>query len=336
VAGDHWVSNTTGRRVPFILVSGKNLNSRTAYVRVVFRRNAALSCSRECDADPEPHITFRIQGGSGPSISVSSALPRPHHWPEGWRAVQLDEAPGMVGRPAAVPPEAYDELLRQALSDTRDDISAFVTLEEMMAAWDIWDPILQQYEAAAEVATSSAGGGEPDALFKYAGGYKPALHLSERLADNSWSAKLTLASQEVGEASDTPTIDISITRTASAPEEAGAIDECTATHDDAPRGRSCELDVPDSSHTRCTGGRSGLPVVAMPTGALAAVVTSRHPEPGVARHLHTNPLLPLRLRGTGSGGDPSGTFPPELVCIGDAGLPASSPNLWLMEVWGES
>ena len=67
--------------MPFVLVSGKQLDERTAHVQVVFESNihkvhSALSEAEKCEVR---EIVFHIQGEhiQKPAILISGILPKP-------------------------------------------------------------------------------------------------------------------------------------------------------------------------------------------------------------------------------------------------------------------
>ena len=76
-----FINNARCHGVPFVLVSGKRLDERTAYVRVVVESNihkvhSASSEAEKCDVR---QIVFHIQGEhiQKPAILISGILPKP-------------------------------------------------------------------------------------------------------------------------------------------------------------------------------------------------------------------------------------------------------------------
>ena len=67
--------------MPFVLVSGKQLDERTAYVRVVFKSNIhkVHAASSEAEKCVVRQIVFHIQGEhiQKPAILISGILPKP-------------------------------------------------------------------------------------------------------------------------------------------------------------------------------------------------------------------------------------------------------------------
>lgn len=135
-AAELLVKNDRWNGVPFVLLSGKQLLKREAYVRVVFKNGATL--------------LFQVQGG-GTFIETTGDLPsfrapvitsEAHGSGDGWqfdteRKVTLaDQHP------------AYWVVVDRALAGDR---SFFIATDPLLRSWDIWTPLLQEYHSHREV-----------------------------------------------------------------------------------------------------------------------------------------------------------------------------------------
>lgn len=148
------VDNLRWEGVPFILMSGKALDERVGYVRVLFK-------NRACCAQSEKHwlggqsrclprqVVFHIGHGElgGPALLVSRNLFRPALPPSSWREVEGPPALRVFGRPLsdyyAYSPvreqDAYSVLVSHIFHGRKD---AFITTENLLASWVFWTPLL--------------------------------------------------------------------------------------------------------------------------------------------------------------------------------------------------
>uniref|UniRef100_A0A8D0HSQ5 GDH/6PGL endoplasmic bifunctional protein n=1 Tax=Sphenodon punctatus TaxID=8508 RepID=A0A8D0HSQ5_SPHPU len=140
--------------VPFVLASGKALDERTGYVRVLFKNRAyctqseTLRDARWSQCKPK-QIVFYIGHGelNSPAVLVSRNLFKPT-MPEGsWREVSDRPQLRLFGQPlsdyyAYYPVkerEAYSSLISNIYHSKRD---SFITTENMLASWEFWTPLL--------------------------------------------------------------------------------------------------------------------------------------------------------------------------------------------------
>ncbi|XP_004863713.1 GDH/6PGL endoplasmic bifunctional protein isoform X1 [Heterocephalus glaber] len=160
--------------VPFTLMSGKALDERVGYVRVLFK-NQAFCIQHERHWAPEQspclprQIIFHIGHGelSHPAILVSRNLFRPSLPAHSWAEVQ--ERPGLrvLGRPLsdfyAYSPlrerDAYSILLSHIFHGRKE---SFITTENLLASWDFWTPLLDSL--AHEVPRLYPGGADTGCL----------------------------------------------------------------------------------------------------------------------------------------------------------------------------
>jgi hexose-6-phosphate dehydrogenase len=105
--------------VPITMRVGKALDTREAFLRIVFKQDRFPKVPGQAADRAPPELRFQIQGGAaGAMISVSPVLPMPN-WPAGWDPVaSAGGDPRMEQRSAvlvATPPPAYHVLMRAAV-----------------------------------------------------------------------------------------------------------------------------------------------------------------------------------------------------------------------------
>ncbi|XP_004678551.1 PREDICTED: GDH/6PGL endoplasmic bifunctional protein [Condylura cristata] len=175
------VDNLRWEGVPFILMSGKALDERVGYVRILFRNQA-------CCVQDEPHwaagqsrclprqVVFYIGHGQlgSPAVLVSRNLFKPS-LPQGWK--EMEGRPGLrlFGRPLsdfyAYSPvseqDAYSVLISRIFHRRKD---SFITTENLLASWVFWTPLLDSL--AEETPRPYPGGAENGHLldFEFSGG----------------------------------------------------------------------------------------------------------------------------------------------------------------------
>ncbi|KAG8505560.1 GDH/6PGL endoplasmic bifunctional protein [Galemys pyrenaicus] len=176
------VDNLRWEGVPFILMSGKALDERVGYVRVLFKNQA-------CCVQDEPlwavdqsrclprQIVFYIGHGllGGPAVLVSRNLFRPLLPSRGWK--EMEGRPGLrlFGRPLsdyyAYSPvreqDAYSVLISRIFHRRKE---SFITTENLLASWVFWTPLLDSL--AQEIPRLYPGGAENGHLldFEFSGG----------------------------------------------------------------------------------------------------------------------------------------------------------------------
>lgn len=140
--------------VPFILASGKALDERVGYIRVLFK-NRAYCTQSEALRDAEhsqckaKQIIFYIGHGelNSPAVLVSRNLFRPI-MPEGsWREVTDHPQLHLFGQPLSdyyvySPVKERDAyaMLISSIYHARKDF--FITTENLLASWEFWTPLL--------------------------------------------------------------------------------------------------------------------------------------------------------------------------------------------------
>jgi len=131
IESDRWAG------VPITMRVGKALDSREAYLRIIFKSDAFPKVSSGWE---KPMLHFQIQGGMGTAIVASSALPKPV-WPEGWAPAQTGD--GRTGTIVTPPPPAYHVLMRAAVVGK---MGSFVSTEELMQLWRVWTPLCTSHD----------------------------------------------------------------------------------------------------------------------------------------------------------------------------------------------
>lgn len=136
--------------VPFVLLSGKQLKERTAYVRIIFKKKYTMKSSHDyCFLD---QMIFHIQGGGlkKPALIVSKSLPTVSRF-SGWKLVSskpdyLYDCPGEsfnIFEPL-VSHDAYSALINAAYHGKQD---LFIGTEDLIASWEIWTPLLDSLKS---------------------------------------------------------------------------------------------------------------------------------------------------------------------------------------------
>ena len=132
------INSNRWRGVPFILVSGKKLDKKASYVKVVFKNNAVCISRKNCGYGGE--IVFNVGGINAPSISVSKSLGQPVI-PNGWRLTIESEE------------NNRDDLILHPISDSNAYITLFdavfngqrhlfVDIPNILLSWQIWSDII--------------------------------------------------------------------------------------------------------------------------------------------------------------------------------------------------
>ncbi|KGL75806.1 GDH/6PGL endoplasmic bifunctional protein, partial [Tinamus guttatus] len=140
--------------VPFLLASGKALDERVGYVRVLFKNRAYCpqsgtlrdAGSSQCKAK---QIIFYIGHGAlnTPAVLVSRNLFKPI-MPEGsWKEAAVQPELHVFGQPLSdyyvykpvKERDAYSVLISSIYHGRKD---SFITIENLLASWEFWTPLL--------------------------------------------------------------------------------------------------------------------------------------------------------------------------------------------------
>ncbi|XP_030078112.1 GDH/6PGL endoplasmic bifunctional protein [Microcaecilia unicolor] len=149
--------------VPFVLTSGKALDERVSYVRVLFKHQA-FCVSRSSKCKPQ-QIIFHIGHGElqFPAVVVSQNLFKPILPEESWQEVTDFSSQHLYGQPLSEyyvyrplkEQDAYTTLITNIYQGKKD---AFITTQNLMASWHFWTPLLESL--AQEVPRFYPGGTE--------------------------------------------------------------------------------------------------------------------------------------------------------------------------------
>ncbi|XP_077459307.1 GDH/6PGL endoplasmic bifunctional protein [Stigmatopora argus] len=134
--------------VPILLVSGKMLDERVGYARVLFKSD--LFCLQANVVCRPKQILFYFGHGSlqFPAVLVSKNLFRPSIVEGDWKEVTDHPDVHVLGSPLSdyyvqtpkVLREAYAELISQIFAGRKD---SFIGTENLLASWGLWTPLLE-------------------------------------------------------------------------------------------------------------------------------------------------------------------------------------------------
>ncbi|KPP64167.1 hypothetical protein Z043_117521, partial [Scleropages formosus] len=166
-----YVDNAQFEGVPIFMMSGKMLDERASYARVLFRNEVF------CVQDPGSlhcrprQIVFHVGHGDlqHPAILVSKNLFQPALPDHGWKEVK-GQKEALFGLPPSdyyihVPTphtEAYAVLISQVFHGRKDN---FISTEHLLASWTFWTPLL--HRLARQVPRVYPGGAANDNLLDF-------------------------------------------------------------------------------------------------------------------------------------------------------------------------
>ncbi|PFX26462.1 GDH/6PGL endoplasmic bifunctional protein [Stylophora pistillata] len=144
-----FINNARWNGVPFILVSGKQLDERTAYVRIVFKNNvhnvqSGTSHDNNCDIR---QVVFNIQGEklTKPGLLLSSNLPNPKSFhpftsienkKDQLFGCSADSFNAFIFKKSA---DAYTTLISAVYHEQKN---LFVGMEDLLSSWKVWSYFL--------------------------------------------------------------------------------------------------------------------------------------------------------------------------------------------------
>lgn len=150
-----FINNARWDGVPFILVSGKQLDERTAYVRIVFKDNvhkvqSGASYDNNCDIR---QLVFNIQGEklTKPGILLSGFLPKPKSFnPLSSVAITKDQLFGCSANSFNAfifnkSADAYTTLISAVYHEQKN---LFVGMEDLISSWKVWSYFLDTLKRA--------------------------------------------------------------------------------------------------------------------------------------------------------------------------------------------
>lgn len=136
--------------VPFVLVAGKDLAERRAYVRITFRSDPNIVCVSGPTCNQHRSMVFNIQGGplGGPGVTVTGAFPKQIETPDGWTLDGHHEAGVLHFTPsAALGTDApYNQLVVDMVNGNR---GSFVSTDFLMLSWRRWGPLISRLQSIA-------------------------------------------------------------------------------------------------------------------------------------------------------------------------------------------
>lgn len=171
------VDNLRWEGVPFILMSGKALDERVGYVRILFKNRAFCAQSQkdwvtaQSPCLPQQVIFYIGHGELGtPAVLVSRSLFKPTLPSKSWKEVEGRPGLRLFGRPLsdyyAYSPvreqDAYATLISHIFHGRK---GSFVTTETLLASWAFWTPLLDSL--AREVPRVYPGGAENGHLLDF-------------------------------------------------------------------------------------------------------------------------------------------------------------------------
>ncbi|HEX2587555.1 MAG TPA: glucose-6-phosphate dehydrogenase, partial [Gaiellales bacterium] len=149
------IDNWRWAGTPFYIRSGKRLAKRVTEVAVQFRRPPHLPFSREASEHLEANsLVLRIQPDEGISLRFGAKAPTPTL---SIRSVNMDFLYGSSFLSDV--PEAYETLLLDAI---RGDSTLFTRQDSVERAWQICDPLIEQWQTG-QPQLYAAGSWGPDA-----------------------------------------------------------------------------------------------------------------------------------------------------------------------------
>ena len=135
--------------VPIVLSSGKMLDERVAYARVLFKNDVFCVQNPDHIHCKPKQIIFHFGHGSleHPAVLVTKNLFKPELVDGEWREVTEHKDTTVLGFPFSdyyvqapkVQREPYAELIGHILSGRKD---CFISAENLLASWGLWTPLL--------------------------------------------------------------------------------------------------------------------------------------------------------------------------------------------------
>ncbi|XP_061688120.1 GDH/6PGL endoplasmic bifunctional protein [Syngnathoides biaculeatus] len=134
--------------VPILLISGKMLDERVGYARVLFKSD--MFCLQDGFRCKPKQIVFYFGHGSlqYPAVLVSKNLFKPSVTEAEWKEVMDHANVNVLGSPLSdyyvqtprVQREAYGELISHIFAGRKN---SFISTENLLASWDLWTPLLE-------------------------------------------------------------------------------------------------------------------------------------------------------------------------------------------------
>lgn len=136
-------------KMPIILTSGKMLDERLGYARILFKNDIFCVQSHNSVHCKPKQIVFYFGHGTlqYPAILVSKNLFKPDLMDTEWKEVTEHKDVSVLGMPISdyyvltptVQREAYAELILHIFQGRKD---SFISTENLLASWGFWTPLL--------------------------------------------------------------------------------------------------------------------------------------------------------------------------------------------------
>ncbi|KAK6321714.1 hypothetical protein J4Q44_G00086900 [Coregonus suidteri] len=136
-------------KMPIILTSGKMLDERLGYARILFKNDIFCVQSHDSVHCKPKQIVFYFGHGTlqYPAILVSKNLFKPDLMDTEWKEVTEHKDVSVLGMPISdyyvltptVQREAYTELILHIFQGRKD---SFISTENLLASWGFWTPLL--------------------------------------------------------------------------------------------------------------------------------------------------------------------------------------------------
>jgi len=137
------IENERWKGVPFLIRAGKGLESRSTEIRIQFRHvNASMFAALGEDQHAPNELVIRVQPDESIILTIANKVPG---MGMKLKRTQLDLRYQEAFKELI--PDAYESLLLDVI---RGDKSLFIRKDELAAAWDIFTPVLHQFEANGE------------------------------------------------------------------------------------------------------------------------------------------------------------------------------------------
>ncbi|XP_077106176.1 GDH/6PGL endoplasmic bifunctional protein [Ranitomeya variabilis] len=172
-----YIDNARWEGVPFLLVSGKDLDERTSYVRVVFKDNSFCvqkeSTEETVESSCQPkQIIFHIGNGAlnFPAVLVSRGLFKPNlplsQWKEASELPNISFFGQLISDYYVYCPTQEKDAYTVLISNIyRGRKGSFVTTKNLLASWKFWTRLLETVDN--ETPRIYPGGAETGTLLDF-------------------------------------------------------------------------------------------------------------------------------------------------------------------------
>jgi glucose-6-phosphate 1-dehydrogenase len=138
VAAEIYVDNWRWAGVPFYLRAGKRLPKRATEIAIVFKEAPGFLLYKSQQKVEQNVLVIRIQPDEGISLKMNCKIPGLTNT---LQPVRMDFRYGSYF--GQQPPEAYERLICDCMAG---DSTLFARADEVLAAWRLFTPVLEQWE----------------------------------------------------------------------------------------------------------------------------------------------------------------------------------------------